>query len=85
MGVCVDMLRCGFLQLGMLICDGSTPSSLARAPAPVSSGLCVEGAARVKQFWPWAGNGDFGSRLLCVPTSAYTEMFEGWAAPEAKT
>lgn len=71
------MLRFGFLQLGMLIYHGATPSSLARAPAPVSVGLCVEGDARAKQFWPWAGNEDFGSRLLCVLTSAYTEMFEG--------
>lgn len=38
----------------------------------------------MKRFWPWAGNEDFGSRLLCVLTSAYTKMFEGQAAPEAK-
>lgn len=79
MGVCTHMLRFMFLQLKMLIYHGVTLGQLLLHHSSASGR-----ASRVKQFWPWAGNEDFGNHLLHVLTFAYTKIFEERAAPKAR-
>lgn len=79
MGVCTHTLRFVVLQLKVLIYHGVTLGQLL-----LHHSFASGRAARVKQFWLWAGNEDFGNHLLHVLTFAYTKIFEERAAPKAR-